>query len=322
MKSVYMPTFHPKLLSNAYSVDRCAVCFATSTLWFLQMGDIEGSIEQCDFVINEILPNYDKEDFIGMYDIFIPLIRVLKWNKQVDKARSVYCDNAPEGVESHFAVGSVHKPILLLLRICHGSSEEYNTVKEEDIDLALQFDCVDITSNIMTCNGWSMKSLAAELCLHLARRLTPGNADRKRLINRGIQQATIADERVSASNGMIKHIMAYQAHSEIQKGLLALACEDVAVSRSIIYENGTKGNDGSLSSCSGKKSVVSLANRFVISDSSTKNTTNGSNGVGNTSQIVPKKKVAFSPMHVSSLESHGSAVSKHSNDSQQEESNS
>lgn len=143
MKSIYMPA-HSKLLSKAYAIDKCAVCIGVSSLWFLQKGDTEGAIERCEYVINEILPSYDKTDIIGLYTILLALIRVLKWNGGVDKARDVYNTAVPEGIEKHFAVGHLHKPMLLLLKICDGSSEQYDTVQSSDIELALNFDPVDM----------------------------------------------------------------------------------------------------------------------------------------------------------------------------------
>ena len=177
-------------------------------------------------------------------------------------------------------------------------------VEAADIELALQFKVDDITSNIMMCDGWSMLSLGAELCFHLARRLAPGNAERKRLIDRGITQSTIAGDQVTTSNGMIKHILAYEANNEIQKWLLELASADVDVSRAIIYDlNGY--SESSFGSSDDKKSHISLANRFVVKDDTSKNDSSNGSSMPKNHTSAPKKKVAFAPIHVSSLESHG-----------------
>ena len=153
MRLVYLPKHHPKLLSAAYNVDRCAVSFATAALWFLQLGDVEGAIKQCGYVIENILPGYDKNDKVGLYQIFIPLIRVLKWNGQVDKMRNVYEENVPEDIVSHFAVGELHKPISLLLRVCDGSSVKYDNVEADDVGLALTYQPGDFNNRIMACDG-------------------------------------------------------------------------------------------------------------------------------------------------------------------------
>ena len=72
----------------------------------------------------------------------------------------------------------------LLLRICDGSSEEYDTVNmADDIELALSCTVYDMTDNNLTCDGWSTKSMIAELCFHLARRLEPGDTLRESLVN-------------------------------------------------------------------------------------------------------------------------------------------
>ena len=61
-----------------------------------------------------------------------------------DRALEVYEETLPAtGVETHFAVGTIHRPMKLLLRICE-SSEHY--AKEEmtaDIEMALAFDVDD-----------------------------------------------------------------------------------------------------------------------------------------------------------------------------------
>lgn len=144
MKSIYVPEVHQKLLSKAYAMDKCAICIAISALWHLQKGDIDRAIEQCEYIINEILPSYDKTDVIGLYTILLALIRVLKFNGHVDKVRDVYNTVVPSGIENHFAVGHLHKPMQLLLKICDGSSEQYNTVQFSDVELALNFDPADM----------------------------------------------------------------------------------------------------------------------------------------------------------------------------------
>jgi hypothetical protein len=240
MAAVYMPIEHPNRISAAYAVDRCAVTYAVSSLWFLQKGDTKKAIRRCEEVIEEILPSFDKKDIIGLYQIFWPTIRVLKWNDQVDKARDFYNQWAPVGIESHFAMGCLHKPMCLLLRICDGSSVEYN--KEDlaaDIDMALSFDVVDMTDLVLICDGWSVKTMASELCLHLARRLEPGDSSRERLVDRGIHMSTQAITRSTTSNGMIKHILAYEAHKGTDDRLLDLRKEDNVVSRTNVYD----GND-------------------------------------------------------------------------------
>lgn len=310
--------------------------FASSALWYLQKGEIDNAIERCDYVIDHILPHYDEKDFIGLYTIFIQLIRVLKWNGQVEKARLAYHTYISDSVESHFAVGSIHKPMGLLLRICEGSSHECNMDHiPGDIELALSFDMTDMTDNNFTCDGWSMKSMAAELCMHLARRLDAGNAARESLIDRGIMMATVAQQRVKASNGMVKHILAYEANKEIHKELLHLADEEVGVDRNVIYDasNSKRAPDPRRSMTSDLKSSMkssaslAFANRFNVKDdtSKTNGSTNNSNGSGARLTVSPtpahvsvatKKKVAFSQLSSSHLSSFGSgsngSTSKHS----------
>jgi len=296
MTSIYMPDEHAPLIYKAYSVNRVAVTYAISALWYLQRGQKKQAIQRCDQVIAEILPSYDTKDMIGLYHIFWPIIRVLKWSGEVDKCREFYLKWAPPGIENHFAVGALHLPMCLLLKICDGSTEQYDTVEPADIDMVLEFDVPDMTDLNFVTDGWSVKTMAAELCLHLARRLEPGNMARRNLIDRGIQMSTLANERATTEDGLIKHIMAYKAHEGIDDRLIALRNEDNAVSPDIIYDKTLKEKpqrrdslgDKDLRPMLGKNHVSfgggddnGFASKFVVSNGSkeSRSYSNSSGGV-------------------------------------------
>lgn len=147
MTRIYMPKEHAPLINEHYSVNRCAITYAVSALWYLQKGQPKQAIQRCDQVINEILPSYDKKDVIGLYHVIWPIIRVLKWNGEVEKARKFYDEWTDDAVGDHFAVGSLHKPMKLLLKICDGNPDgDYETDDMgEDIDMILEFDAPDMT---------------------------------------------------------------------------------------------------------------------------------------------------------------------------------
>lgn len=147
MTSIYMPEEHTPLIYQHYAVNRCAITYAVSALWYLQKGQPKQAIQRCDQVINEILPSHDNKDIIGLYHIFWCIIRVLKWNGEVDKAREFYAKWAPDDIENHFAMGMIHKPMCLLLKICDGNPDgDYDTEDMEyDIDMVLEFDAPDMT---------------------------------------------------------------------------------------------------------------------------------------------------------------------------------
>ena len=328
------------------AVDRCAVNFATSSLWYLQKGQIDDAIKQCDYVIEHILPSYDQKDILGLYLIFISLIRVLKWNGHVEKAREAYNKYMPDAACTHFAVGRIHKPMGLLLQICDGSLHQYDTSQmQDDIELVLSFDMSDVTDNNFTCDGWSMKSVAAELCMLLASRFDVGNADRERLINRGIMMATTAQVRVKASNGMVKHILAYGANKGIHEKLLRLAGEEVTIERNIIHDPMSTSHSLShrilaleLEVKSTTKSSSTIGHKISLHDDTFQTNESGSSAISTTSTaksktktraangpkgllIATKKKISISRM--SSLDSYGSATKQsahHSRESVKEHS--
>ena len=123
----------------------------------------------------------------------------------------------------------------LLLKICEGSSVKHS-ITDSDIELALNFEINDFSDNIFMSDGWSMNSLGAEVCLHIARRLKPGEIAREELVKKGIYLSSIADSRVKASNGLVKHILAYQAHRAVYLDLLGLAGLDAKTPRKNIYD--------------------------------------------------------------------------------------
>lgn len=341
--------------------------FATSALWYLQRGQIDKALERCDYVIDQVLPPYDKKDIIGLYTIFVQIGRVLKWNGHVgkynggmdnlqimslprifshsvlthlpptslkkDKAREVCEKFIPDAADTHFAVGCIHKSISLLLRICEGSSLKYD-LESGDIEHALTCDVSDMTDHNFTADGWSMKSMTAELCLSLARRLDAGDPNRERLVDRGIMMTTVAQQRVKASNGMVKHVLAYEANRDIHLELLLLAKEEVAVSRAVIYDrneqlrrslSNRRDSMNGLKDSVTSKSTHTFANRFTVKDESSNSNGSGKASATSSSSPAPthvsiatKKKVAFSQMSSFGSTGSGSRHSYHSHHSQEE----
>ena len=138
-----------------------------------------------------------------------------------------------------------------------------------------------------------MKSLASELCLHLARRLKPGNARRESLVDRGMQMSSIANQRIKAGN-KIKHILAWKVHTNIHARLLELAKEDNEIPRDTIYEAvDSRGSVGSLTSSSELNSSAytstTLSNRLCIKE-------DASNGCGGDSRSNKMAKISSDSM--------------------------
>ena len=333
MTAIYMPRDHPPLINSAYAVDRCAITIAVSSLWYVQKGEIEKAIERCNQVEEEVLPTFDKKDVIGLFHIFIPIIRVFKWGGQVDRAREFFHKWSPEGVENHFAMGSSYKPICLLLEICDGSTAEYDTADlEADIEMIMSYDVSEMNERMLICDGWSFKSMVAEICLHLAGKLEPGDVSRESLLDKGIQMSTAAIKSATASNGMIKHILAYEAHGPIDDRLLALRRENNAVKRTIIYGGHEKmrkslsikaeedhqrfsvANSKVLRSQLSEPVSFDFASRFVVKGDTSKTNSSGRPIVSSShkssvsSKGSTKKRVFFS-----SKESKASAASQQSN---------
>lgn len=142
--------------------------------------------------------------------------------------------------------------------------------------------------------SWSVKTMAAELCLHLARRLEPGNIPRRNLIHKGLQNSTAATQALTtASDGSIKHILAHEAHQGIDDRLLALRMEDNTVEANIIYDRdaGVSGNENATRrytvSENGYHSSVNFASKFIVKGTSGTSSSH-SNSRGGSSGFVKK----------------------------------
>jgi len=142
MRMIYLPDVHPKLLTKTYAQDRCAQCFAYSAVWLMQLGKIPEAIERCELVIEDLIPKYDKKDVLGILNLFIPVIRVLKWHGGINRAKAVFEQYMPEAPEHR--LGKMRQPMLLLLSLCSDDDSgagSYNTDNlESDIALVLELD--------------------------------------------------------------------------------------------------------------------------------------------------------------------------------------
>ena len=318
MKLVYLPETHSTLLTSAYAQDKCSHGFAMSAIWYMQQGKTELAIEQCNYVIASVLPKYDRKDALGLFNLLIPLIRVLKWNGHVSRAKQILEEYVSEEISrSTTGVGSLQRPISLLLSICDDAQYEING---EDIDLALKVDVPEMIDNVYMANAWSMKSMIAEICLHLAEKLRDSNGQKELLVRRGIRLSLIADEKMKDGRGRIKHLAAYNAHKTILSKLLEMANECASEPISSAHDDQLSisrhsHSAGSLGSRQNSKQTVSFAKQLTVStwdgsrasDISLQNTssTSKSNG-GVAPSHIDTKTPCEMPKRVSSLGSNHS----------------
>ena len=317
MKLVYLPETHSTLLTSSYAQDKCSHGFAMSAIWYMQQGKTERAIEQCDFVIANVLPKYDQKDALGLFNLLIPLIRVLKWNGHVSRAKQILDEYVSEEISrSTTGVGSLQRPISLLLSICDDPQYEING---EDIDLALKVDVPEMLDNVFMANAWSMKSMVAEICLHLAEKLRNSSGQKELLVRRGIRLSLIADEKMKDGRGRIKHLAAYNAHKTILSKLLVMASKCASEPISSAHDDQLSisrhsQSAGSLGSRQNSKQTVSFAKQLTVStwdgsrsDISLQNasSTSRSNG-GVAPSHIDTKSPSEMPKRVSSLGSNHS----------------
>lgn len=101
----------------------------------------------------------------------------------------------------------------------------------------------DLVNGTLVCERWSAKTLASELCLHLARRLEPGNSSRGRLIERGNLMSALAVTIATTLNGTynIANSCVWCSEGYIESRLLDLRNKDNALGGAIV-------NNGNISS--------------------------------------------------------------------------
>ncbi|KAL7431853.1 hypothetical protein ACHAXM_002811 [Skeletonema potamos] len=279
MRMIHLPDVHPKLLTKTYAQDRCAQCFAYSAVWLMQLGKGHEAIERSELVITDLIPKYDKGDVLGLLNLFIPIIRVLKWHGGVNRAREVFEQFMPEVPKHH--LGTMRHPMLLLLSLCNDDSSASSCNAdslESDITLVLKLDFPDMFDNAFTSICWSMKSFVAKLCLELARRLEPSCISRYELIQKGIRFSLAADERVRGRKKNVKHIVAYEAHQAVFANLLRLRLAGSDASVNVVDTIQTiYGNENGIESfgSSSNDTRIELAKRLVVRESIGQNTVVG-----------------------------------------------
>ena len=128
--------------------------------------------------------------------------------------------------------------------------------------------------------------------------------------------STMANERNTTAEGLIKHILAHEAHKGIDDRLLALRKEDNAVDVAVIYdkvEDLQASNNGGSSALGLTVNSNGTKNNYVSFDFASKFTVRGSSGVDHsssksaTSGVLKSSK--YSSKH-SSQESTGSTSKK------------
>ena len=257
------PCIRKSLAGIEDAQDRCAQCFSYSAGWFMQQGKMEEAIDRCNLVIEEFLPKYDEADLIGIYHLFFPILRVLKWYGHVRRAKEVFEKLMPDN-RTHPIMGPLRKPILLLLNLWNDAEgdtkyDEENLV--DDVTMVLEFDVTDFTDNVFTAIGFSLKSFIAELCLLLAQRLDSDSCSRVSLIQKGIRFSLVADDRLKGSNKKVKHLLAFGAHRAVFSELLKLVQDDNDQPLGSVYDQEIATFNGSFSRDETSKS---LANRLVL----------------------------------------------------------
>jgi len=196
LRKKYEATAHSAQLVNIYGEDYCAQCIAQSARWHLELGKGEKAKEACDYVLNEILPNFfGHNKFLVLY----PILWVLKDTSQAERACRLCreylvvseADNKDDGNGSdsgEFMLNSsgseddeeetphnyspfqkIYKPITMLMELTAGVNEESTVTAYAEWALDTSNSDYDRSFNTYTANvGRNADSIVAEVCLLLA----------------------------------------------------------------------------------------------------------------------------------------------------------
>ena len=239
MQIIYSPERHSELIVTEYATDKCAQAISLTSVWSLCMMDIEGALNKCDYVVNNLIPTIYQGSANTFSSLVLPLLAVyqhLGWPD--DKAArclemfqkyviDVFYEF--EGKHGKSPCMTLFKPLPIYLRLCADKSYISYEKMDEDISWVLNgfdndnmmFDCLD---NIYGNTCWSPKTAVAETCYLLAIRLPKESEDMKRkLILRGLDIVGRSAENMRETHNRIPLVL--QSNERVQMMLKDLACE-------------------------------------------------------------------------------------------------
>lgn len=197
LRSIFNVKEHSGHMVDAYGIDHGCECIAQSATWKMRLGNVDESVETCNYVINELMPQMDTRNVQNTFFVLYPLLWVLKDAGMAQLALETFDRVILQAFTKFTLEGGgetpdhvTHKPILVLLEL--SATDCYTEHIGDYLDWAVddangQF---DTELNAYTGSlGRSADSITAEICLLLAQK---GQCDQQvleKLVSKGFDLA-------------------------------------------------------------------------------------------------------------------------------------
>jgi hypothetical protein len=197
IEPLYDAEEHSLDLCDEYGSDLGAQSFATSTMWYVQLGQTEYALATCWFVLESLMTKLEKRNVHASFMIIYPVIWVLKDSGFALEAREAFEIFVCEAYTEHYGKGRstfflpLYDPILMLLDLAGGADRD-SDMMEEYYDWALDIDNLGFGTLINSKTGElgrTADSIAAEICYILSQQTEDEDA-RDTLIENGIEIAS------------------------------------------------------------------------------------------------------------------------------------
>jgi len=239
MKAIYDPQIHSKAIAREYSAEHCAKSVALSALWHHYLNPQLGSnralqgehssrataMETVDYVVERILPEIGRDQFVDFTWILIPIILVSKEHGPVEvkRALTIYKEYVADPIlitkkKAHWVMAPTVRPLLILLnsanalKSCSSVSGDMYDGIDDDISWILDGEekFSDWHDNTYTIYGFnlSLHALLADCCLCLAKLAQGCDSDemtkkRGALIKEGLRQSGLAEKKMKDDDGNV-----------------------------------------------------------------------------------------------------------------------
>ena len=221
LNSFYEVAKHSVPLEKEYGVDRASNVNGLSCMWYDQLGEDEKALEVCNNIIDNMLPQLDPTNTLGMFELLVPVLMIMHKHGMDNQCHDIFKAWVLDNFEKHHDPDSrtpckpVYQPLVWLFGMSHdpiGYSEFDKCVEWLlDGDNGEFFTFVD---NFMINSSWGPSDMTAELCLLVAQRLMceaqttlPGHdnganlAMAKTIAAKGLKMARIADSKIKNKDG-------------------------------------------------------------------------------------------------------------------------
>ena len=229
IQSIYKPEVHSMGVCKAYGTDRSVHSYSQSALWHHRLGDTARSLEECEYVLEKILPHMDPGNILNTCELLLPVIRLLKPLGEEKRMRDLFNEHVVQNYEKYDVKFTpcrpIFRPLLMLLDVCHDPHGYANF--DEDLEWLLEGDngvTNDFLDTIYAKLGWAPNTLAAELCLRFARKIEGVNDEQsKAIIRKGLRLLRVAESKIKDCDGNIRLPVAYEIHEPVAAELESFA---------------------------------------------------------------------------------------------------